>query len=116
MSLSPIRSLVFSLLPLLPIRILVKLLVVIIVTIVTRVVATLLQWLLGDGLGAPVLLVGGLAAFGVRLGVAVCFPLPPYVAPSVTPGPSDAPTPGQLSWASRSPREKGDNRREELGS
>lgn len=46
----------FGLLPL-PIRILVKLLVVITVTIVT-VVATLLQWLLGDGLGAPALVDG----------------------------------------------------------
>lgn len=82
----------FCLLPLVPIRILVKLLVVIIVTIVTRIVATLLQGLLGNGLGAPVLVVG-LPALGVRLVVTVSLPLPAQVVPAVSPGPSDAAAP-----------------------
>lgn len=92
----------FCLLPLVPIRILVKLLVVIIVTIVTRVVATLLQGLLGNGLGAPVLDVG-LPALGVRLVVTVSLPLPAQVVPAVSPGPSDAAAPLQLGRASPAP-------------
>lgn len=77
------KYLLVRLLPLLPIRILWKLHVVITVTIVTRIVGPLLQGLLGDGLGPPVLLVVGLAALGVRLVEHVSLPFPTDVTAAV---------------------------------
>lgn len=82
------KYLLVHLLPLLPIRILWKLHGVITVTIVTGIVGPLLQGLLGDGLGPPVLLVVGLAALGVRLVKHVCLPLSAHVAATIAPGPA----------------------------
>lgn len=92
------KYLLVHLLPLLPIRILWKLHVVITVTIVTRVVGPLLQRLLGDGLGPPVLLVVGLAALGVRLVKHICLPFPADVTSTVALNSTGTAAPLWLEW------------------
>lgn len=92
------KYLLVHLLPLLPIRILWKLHVVITVTIVTRVVGPLLQRLLGDGLGPPVLLVVGLAALGVRLVKHICLPFPADVTSAVALNSTGTAAPLWLEW------------------
>lgn len=82
------KYLLLPLLPLLPIRILWKLHGVITVTIVTGIVGPLLQRLLGDGLGPPILLVVGLAALGVWLVKHVRLPLSTDVSTTIAPGPT----------------------------
>lgn len=87
---------VAHLLPLLAVGILGELERVVAVTVVTGVIGALLQGLLSDGLRAPVLLVGGLAPFGVRLVKYVSLSLPADITAAVPPGASSATAPRRL--------------------
>lgn len=89
-----------GLLPLLPKRILIKFLVVGFVPgIVTRMVTTL-EWLLSNGLRAPVLIIG-LATLGIWLVVPISFALSSYISTAATPSTTYPSSPSRLHASSR---------------
>lgn len=91
-----------GLLPLLPKRILIKFLVVRFVTgIVTRMITTL-EWLLSNGLRAPVLIIG-LATLGIWLVVPISFALSSYISTAATPRTTYPSSPSRLHASSCAP-------------